>query len=186
MPPPPPIDWGWGRGNRPVISVSWDDVQEFIAWLNARTDGGYRLPTESEWEYAARAGSESLYSWGDEIGVNRANCRGCGSEWDNTETAPVGSFPANAWGLHDMHGNVWEWTEDCVNIVFLYDHNYEGAPDDGSAWLEEGNRTCNVRVIRGGSWGNNPWFLRSANRGRGGRSARYFGDHRGFRLARDR
>ena len=114
-----PGDSGFGRGNRPVIHVSWDDVQEFIVWLNARTDGGYRLPTESEWEYAARAGSEGLYTWGDEIGVNRANCRGCGDPWG--QTAPVGSFPANAWGLHDMHGNVREWTEDCWN------GNYEGS-----------------------------------------------------------
>ena len=172
-----PDDNGWGRGNRPVIWVSWDDVQEFIVWLNARTGGGYRLPTESEWEYAARAGSESKYSWGDEIGVNRANCRGCGSVWDGKRTAPVGSFPANAWGLHDMHGNVWEWVEDCRN------DGYGGAPDDGNAWLS-GDGECDQRVIRGGSWFDKPGDLRS--------SARYWNSHSvrcgnmGFRLARDR
>ena len=170
-----PGDEGFGRGNRPVINVSWDDVQEFIAWLNARAGGGYRLPTESEWEYAARAGSETLYSWGDELGVNRANCDDCGSEWDDERTAPVGSFPANAWGLHDMHGNVWEWVEDCWN------GNYEGAPGDGSAWL---NGTCFLRVIRGGSWVNFPSSLRSSYRGWTNRSNRL--DLLGFRLARDR
>ena len=170
-----PSDSGYGRGNRPVINVDWDDVQEFIVWLNARTDGGYRLPTESEWEYAARAGSESLYSWGDEIGVNRANCLEslCGDQW--VRTAPVGSFPANAWGLHDMHGNVWEWVEDCWN------GNYEGAPGDGSAWL---SGSCGQRVVRGGSWGFGPGNLRSSVRGRGYRSSRR--DALGFRLARDR
>ena len=170
-----PDDEGFGRGNRPVINVSWDDVQEFIAWLNARTDGGYRLPTESEWEYAARAGSKSLYSWrdwGDGVGVNRANCTDCGSRWDRT--APVGSFPANAWGFHDMHGNVYEWVEDCWN------RNYRGAPVDGSAW-ESGD--CSLRVTRGGSWLSSSRSLRSANRSRAGRSTR---DRRtGFRLARD-
>ena len=170
-----PDDSGFGRGNRPVIWVSWDDIQEFIVWLNRKTGGGYRLPTESEWEYAARAGSESKYSWGDEIGVNRANCAGCGSQWDNRETAPVGSFPANAWGLHDMHGNVWEWVEDCRN------RNYRGAPVDGSAWLSGG---CGQRVIRGGSASLVPWLLRSSFRNRGDRSVR--GPDLGFRLARDR
>ena len=166
---------GWDRGNHPVINVSWDDIQEFIAWLNANTNGGYRLPTESEWEYAARAGSESKYSWGDEIGVNQANCKDdlCGDEWD--KTAPVGSFPANAWGLHDMHGNVYEWVEDCWN------GGYEGAPDDGSAW--EG-RYCSRRVIRGGSWSNAPGELRGSVRGWGDRS--YRGVNIGLRLAKDR
>ena len=173
-----PGDSGFGRGNRPVINVSWDDIQEFIAWLNARTGGGYRLPTESEWEYAARAGSESLYSWGDEIGVNRANCNDCGGPWDGRErTAPVGSFPANAWGLHDMHGNVWEWTEDCWN------DNYTGAPDDGSAWS---SGICSHRVVRGGSWINSPGGLRSSNRSRHGRSNRVSHGILGFRVARDR
>ena len=170
--------WGRGRGPHPVINVSWDDVQEFIAWLNTKTGGGYRLPTESEWEYAARAGSESLYTWGDEIGVNRANCAGCGGRRRAKTTAPGGGFSANAWGLHDMHGNVWEWVEDCWN------DNYRGAPVDESAWL---SGDCSQRVIRGGSWDGPPWDLRSSNRNWNYRY-RSFRDffYLGFRLARDR
>ena len=173
-----PLDEGWGRGNRPVMNVSWDHIQEFIAWLNAKTGGGYRLPTESEWEYAARAGSVTEYSWGDNIredGGIWANCQNsvCGDSWDNT--APVGSFASNAWGLHDMHGNVYEWVQDCWN------NHYKGAPVDGSAWESE---DCSQRVIRGGSWFSYSWTLRSADRSRGGRPNRYL--YLGFRLARDK
>ena len=170
----PSDDRGWGRGDRPVINVSWDDVQFFIDWLNRKTGGNYRLPSEAEWEYAARAGAKTKYSWGDDIGNNRANCRGCGSQWDDKRTAPVGSFPANAWGLHDMHGNVWEWVQDC------WHDGYEGAPTDGSAWT---SGDCDWRMVRGGSWHYGPWYLRSANRGRGDRSNRSY--NIGFRLAQD-
>ena len=170
-----PDDEGWGRGNRPVINVSWDDAQRYIDWLNDKTGGNFRLPSEAEWEYAARAGSKTKYSWGNSIGSNRANCDGCGSRWDDDRTAPVGSFSANAWGLHDMHGNVWEWTEDCWN------DSYAGAPSDGRAW-ELGN--CGRRVIRGGSWLDLPRFLRSAYRDRYTRSSRY--GLIGFRLAQDK
>ena len=161
-------------GGHPVTNVSWDNAQAFIAWLNEETGSSYRLPTESEWEYAARAGSESLYSWGDVIEVNRANClsQQCGDKWSGT--AEVGSFPVNAWGLHDMHGNVWEWVGDCVN------ENYRGAPSDGSAW-ESGD--CGQRVVRGGSWGSPPRNLRSSNRDWTNRS--YRSGYLGFRLARD-
>ena len=106
-------DRGWGRGRRPATMVSWDDAQEYVAWLSAQTGGEYRLPSEAEWEYATRAGAPTKYSWGHAIGVNRANCNGCGSQWDNRRTAPVGSFRANEFGLHDMHGNVFEWVADC-------------------------------------------------------------------------
>ena len=167
-----PDDEGWGRGKRPVIHVSWSDAQAFIDWLNGKTGGGYRLPSEAEWEYAVRAGSTTKYGWGDEIGSNRANCDGCGSRWDGERTAPVGSFPANAWGLHDMHGNVWEWVADCWN------GSYRGAPTDGSAWM---SGDCGQRVVRGGSAGLEPWYLRSAVRGRFTRTYRSLG--RGFRLA---
>ena len=166
-------DEGWGRGRRPVINVSWDDAKRYVQWLSRKTKKPYRLLSESEWEYAARAGTQTAYSWGDEIGVNRANCDGCGSQWDDSKTAPVGSFGANAWGLYDMHGNVTEWVADCWN------DSYAGAPADGSAWLT-GN--CAVRVLRGGSWYNNPSFLRAAYRIRnstGIRSIRI-----GFRVAR--
>ena len=170
-----PDDEGWGRGNRPVINVSWDHIQEFIIWLNARTGGGYRLPTESEWEYAARAESESKYSWGNEIGNNRANCNeSCGDRWERT--APVGSFASNAWGLHDMHGNVREWVEDC------WHYSYVGAPGDGSA---RRSGICNQRVIRGGSWSvRYAGYLRSAYRDKNSRPVRSV--NLGFRLARDK
>ena len=170
-----PDDKGWGRGNRPVINVSWDDIQGFIDWLNSKTGGNFRLPTEAEWEYAARAGSTTKYSWGNSIGSNRANCEGCGSRWDDDRTAPVGSFSANAWGLHDLHGNVWEWAQDCWN------DSYVGAPTDGSAWT---SGDCGQRVLRGGSWFHVPRLLRSADRGRDTRS--YRGLNIGFRLAQDK
>ena len=105
-----PDDNGWGRGNRPVINVSEQDAQAYVSWLSEGTGHEYRLPSEPEWEYAARAGSTTTYSWGNSIGINRANCDGCGSQWDDSQTAPVGSFLPNAWGLYDMHGNVWERT----------------------------------------------------------------------------
>ena len=150
-----PDDEGWGRGNRPVLNVSWHDAQSYVRWLSSKTSHSYGLLSESEWEYVARAGTETRYSWGNEIGRNRANCDGCGSRWDDNRTAPVGSFSANVWDVHDMHGNVWEWVEDCWN------DRYFGAPADGSAW-ETGN--CGLRVLRGGSWLNRPWYLRSASR----------------------
>ena len=171
-----PDDNGWGRGNRPVINVSWGDIRSFIFWLNSKTSAGYRLPTESEWEYAARADSTTKYSWGNSIGYNRANCNDdCGDRWERT--APVGSFTANAWGLYDMHGNVWEWVQDCFN------HGYDEAPSDGSAGMKGSCRT--MRVIRGGSWATGPRYLRSAFRKGGHRWSRE-GSQQGFRLVQDR
>ena len=169
-----PSDQGWGRVSRPVINVSWKDItDQYIPWLNKKTGAQYRLPTEAEWEYGARAGSETKYSWGNSIGNNKANCDGCGSRWDYSKTAPVASFTANAFGLYDMHGNVWEWTQDCWN------GSYKGAPGDGSAWL---SGECGRRVLRGGSWYDNPKFLRSANRNWSTPDNRTF--YHGFRLAR--
>ena len=136
-------DRTWGRGRRPVIDVSWENAQAYTAWLSNKTRHGYRLLSEAEWEYAARAGTTTRYPWGDAPGKNQAHFVGSGSQWSNKQTAPVGSFPANRFGLHDMIGNVWEWTQDCRN------ENYKGAPTDCSAW-ESGN--CGVRVVRGGSW----------------------------------
>ena len=169
-----PNDQGRGRGDRPVINVSWEDAEAYVAWLSDETGEDYRLPSESEWEYAARARSTTRYSWGQDIGRNRANCNGCGSRWDGRETAPAGSFAANAWGLHDMHGNVWEWVEDC------WHENYAGAQRDGSAWTSGGN--CGRRVLRGGSWGSISVFLRSAGRGRFDAGARNING--GFRVSR--
>ena len=150
-----PDDAGWGRGRRPVIGVSWEDARSYVAWLRAQSGQTYRLLSEAEWEYVARAGSETAYSWGDEIGENRANCDGCGSRWDNERTAPVGSFEANAFGVYDVHGNVLEWVEDCWN------GDYAEASTDGTAWAWD---VCDGRVLRGGAWLNEPWNLRSANR----------------------
>ena len=136
-------DQGWGRGRRPVINVSWDEAKDYVEWLSSETGATYRLPSEAEWEYAARAGTANKYSWGNEIGANRANCQNdhCGDQWKRT--APVGSFPPNGFGLYDMHGNVWEWVEDCWN------GSYAGAPADGDAWR---SGDCAKRVLRGGSW----------------------------------
>lgn len=179
-----PSDAQWGRGERPVIYVSWDDAQQYVTWLSKVTGKTYRLLTEAEYEYAARAGTTTEYPWGNDIGTNNANCLGCGSPWDNRQqTAPVGSFtangfvgsfPPNKFGLYDMVGNVWEWVEDC------YHPNYQGAPTDGSAWIDSG--TCSNRVVRGGSWNNSPIYLRSADRDRTPPVNQSY--HLGFRVAR--
>jgi len=166
-------DEGWGRGRRPVINVSWYEAAAYAAWLSSQTGGRYRLPSEAEWEYAARAGTTTQYSWGNDIGDNRANCDGCASQWDKFKTAPVGSFEANAWGLHDMHGNVYEWVRDCWNW------SYEGAPVDGSAWVSS---DCSYRAGRGGSWNGRPEDMRSANRLLNSPESRF--KSYGFRVAR--
>jgi formylglycine-generating enzyme required for sulfatase activity len=168
-----PLDEGWGRGRRPVINVSWDDAKTYVAWLAKKTGQPYRMVTEAEYEYAARAGTTTTYYWGDDIGKNNANCGVCGSQWDNKQTAPVGSFGANGFGLYDMAGNVWDWTEDCYHI------SYNGAPANGSAWT---SGDCGLHVLRGGAWSGSPRILRSANRGKGTPTSRANGV--GFRIAR--
>ena len=167
-------DSNLGRGRQPAINVSWDDAQSYVAWLSRITGKEYRLLSEAEYEYAARAGTQTVYPWGDDIGKGNANCQQCGSQWDGKRTAPVGSFAANGFGLYDMVGNVWEWTEDC------YHDSYNGAPADGIAWTRGdcGGR----RVVRGGSWGNNPQSLRSAGRDGGATDDRSNGS--GFRVGR--
>ena len=142
-----PGDEGWGKGRRPVINVNWDDAQEYVKWLSQKTRTKYRLLSEAEWEYAARAGTRTRYFWGDSLGRNNANCDGCGGEWDNKKTAEVGQFQPNAFGLYDMAGNVWQRTDDCWN------GNYNSAPEDGSA-MKTGD--CSQRVFRGGSWAYSP------------------------------
>jgi formylglycine-generating enzyme required for sulfatase activity len=151
-----PSDEGWGRGRRPVINVSWDDAKAYVAWLSQKTGKPYRLLTGAEYEYATRAGTQTAYPWGDTIGTNNANCHACGSQWDARQTAPVGSFAPNGFGLYDMVGNVEEWMEDC------YHESYVGAPTDGSAWIEGAD--CSNRIVRAGSWFFAPAFLRSAKR----------------------
>lgn len=168
-----PDDEGWGRGTRPVINVSWKDAQEYVQWLSRETGKPYRLLSEAEWEYVARAGSRTKYWWGDNLGTNNANCEVCGSQWDNTSTAPVGSFAANAFGVFDTAGNVWEWVADC------WHDDYEGAPADGSAWT---SRNCDQRVARGGSWNYWPEMVRPAFRSKYYSSYRH--KHEGFRITR--
>jgi formylglycine-generating enzyme required for sulfatase activity/energy-coupling factor transporter ATP-binding protein EcfA2 len=172
-----PNDKGWGRGKRPIIFVSWQDANAYAEWLSEKTGKRYRLPAETEWEYAARADSQTRYWWDNQIGGKQANCDGCGSQWDNQKTAPVGKFPANEFGLHDTAGNVWEWVQDC------WHDNFESAPKDERAWTEEDGGDCNARVIRGGSWDSDSAWVRSAQRG-GGRPD-YRSGSIGFRLARD-
>ena len=162
-----PGDKGWGRGRRPVISVSWKDAQDYVRWLSRETGKEYRLLTEAEWEYAARAGTTEPFHFGETISKSQAR-------YDSSSTVPVGGFPANAFGLHDMHGNVWEWVEDC------WHGSYNGAPSDRSAWTSGGN--CGRRVLRGGSWSNLPGNLRSANRNRVGTGVRNY--YIGFRISR--
>ena len=136
------------RDTRAVTDVTLADAEGYVAWLSRLTGKTYRLLTEAEWEYAARAGTTTVYYWGDEIGNGNANCRGCDSDRENMNLAtPVGSFKPNAFGLYDMAGNVWQWVEDC------YHNNYDGAPQDGSAWLAG---DCKYRVVRGGSRINGP------------------------------
>jgi formylglycine-generating enzyme required for sulfatase activity len=166
-------DEGWGRKDRPVINASWEHAKEYLRWLSKRTGMAYRLPSEAEWEYAARAGTQTAYWWGDKIGRKHATCLGCGSRWDMRKTTPVGGFPANAFGLHEMLGNAAEWVEDCWN------DDYSGAPTDGSAWTQG---DCSQRVLRGGSWVSMASVLRSAAR------SKFRVSHRdvytGFRVAR--
>jgi formylglycine-generating enzyme required for sulfatase activity len=163
---------GAANDRLPMMDVSWDDATKYAQWLRGVTGKPYRLPSEAEWEYAARAGVATPYPWGKEVGVARANCRGCGGTYDTKLPAAVGSFPPNAWGLHDMQGGVAEWTEDC------WHKSYEGAPTNGSAW--QGPR-CAERVLRGGSWKNPPGDLTVSSRNFYDASVRYIAN--GLRVA---
>ena len=174
-------------GQAPATCLNWYDAKAYIAWLNSKvraqgrapaaSEGPYRLPSEAEWEYAARGGTSTARWWGDAIDHGRANCNGCGSAFDGLMIAPVGSFGPNPFGLYDMLGNVWQWTEDCWN------ETYVGAPIDGTAW-ERGD--CTRRVLRGGSWSNVPEFIRSAARSKADSAGRDFdySAYAGFRVAR--
>ena len=142
-----PEDEGWGRDRRPVISVNWNDAQRYVSWLSQKTGHVYRLLSEAEWEYVARAGTTTRYHWGDDYRSDRVA--------DGAKTEPVGRYASNRFGLHDVHGNVFEWVEDCWN------GSYAEAPADGRAWV---SGDCSVRVVRGGSWLRNPRSLRAAYR----------------------
>lgn len=174
-----PKDGGWGRGRRPVINVSWQDAQSYVKWLRRRTGLNYRLLTEAEWEYVARGGQDGPFSTGYAIGSHQANFNGA-EPYGNApkgpyrrKTLPVGSFPANKFGLHDLHGNVYEWVEDC------WSPNHVGAPANGSA-RKDGD--CKFRVMRGGSWVTHGYQMRASKRLRYTTDYRY--DDYGFRIAR--
>ena len=168
-----PPDPAWGRGEHPVTNVSWDDAKEFVAWLAKTTGKPYRLPTEAEWEYAARGGSSTPFWWGKEVGTGRAQCADCGVS-ERGRPAVVGSFRPNAFGLYDTAGNAAEWVEDCWNP------SYRGAPNDGSAWT---SGDCSLRVLRGGSFADKARAVQSASRFRYDEDVRYYAN--GLRVARD-
>jgi formylglycine-generating enzyme required for sulfatase activity len=172
-----PPSLGFPQSDRdPVVNVSWYDAKAYVAWLSRTTGKGYRLPTEAEWEYAARARTTTAYYWGDQVRSGQANCNGCGSLWDDTSTSPVGSFVPNGFGLYDMAGNVWQWVEDCPT------RNYDNAPSDSSTLASSGN--CDRRVVRGGSWDYVAKYARAGYRyGDGGGPDRHY-DNTGFRVAR--
>jgi formylglycine-generating enzyme required for sulfatase activity len=171
---PSPDDRGWGRGRRPVIEVSWNHAQEYVQWLSRETGKPYRLLSEAEWEYAARAGTQTPYIWGRGLEKNRANCDDCGTQWSGRQTAPVGQFPPNAFGLYDMAGNVWQWTEDC------WSPDYSGGPFDERPKATPG---CFFHIVRGGSWvGGDPGSVRAAVRNRDFHGMQ--NSNEGFRVAR--
>jgi serine/threonine-protein kinase PpkA len=172
-----PSDNRWGRGNRPVINVSFGDARAYVNWLSETTGKKYRLPTESEWEYVARAETNSLFWWGNDVkeASGRANCRrGCNSKFSGlfgAKTAPVGSYPANGFGIYDTAGNVSEWVEDC------FTENYTLHPKNGQAMVV---KSCSSRVVRGGSAKDNAERL--ANHIRDYHRAEIFDVHLGFRV----
>jgi formylglycine-generating enzyme required for sulfatase activity len=167
----------YGRGNQPVINVDFQDAQEYVAWISKLTGKTYRLLTESEWEYAARAKTTTAYYWGPTIVPGMADCDGCGTSWGGKQPAPEDgkSLPANPFGLFDMAGNVWQMVQDC------YQPNYN-TPPPGSSANTQGD--CSIRVVRGGAWTSDPPYLRSASRYKNSITD-HGSTNRGFRVARD-
>src|SRR5262249_43902843 len=153
-----PSDSGWGRGRRPVINVSWDDAKSYVAWLSRKTGSAYRLLSDAEREYVTRAGTNTPFWWGASISTNQANyysnyTYGGGSKGEyRQKTVPVDSFQPNGFGLYQVHGNVYDWVEDCSHASYEGDRS-AWLPSDGSAWAPEG---CKTRVLRGGSWTSQP------------------------------
>jgi formylglycine-generating enzyme required for sulfatase activity len=158
----------------PMQNLSFDDASQYAAWLSQETGRPYRLPSEAEWEYAARGGSSATYWWGDELGAAKANCSDCGGQWDRRRPAEVGSFAANGFGLNDTNGGIAEWVADC------WAKSHEGAPVDGSARTET---MCSSRVLRGGSWRNGKDEITSASRLGYDGVVRYYTN--GVRVVRD-
>lgn len=193
------VDMGWSPGEQsrpyapfevvprrwPAMCLDWKDAGAYVAWLNRKLHQArpgqvgdpYRLPSEAEWEYAARAGTATARWWGEEIGKNNANCNGCASPWDGKELADVDAFKPNPFGLYGMLGNVWEWTADC------WHRSYVGAPKTADPWVEKG---CAKHVLRGGAWNNLPLFVRAATRSPGApNGGEYdYSSLAGFRVAR--
>ena len=162
-----------GKDDAPVTNVSWNDAQQFTEWLSGVTKKQYRLPTEAEWEYAARGGTQTKYWWGDQPVSGMANCKGCNEPYDATQPLKVGSFKPNPFGLYDMGGGVSQWVTDC------WHKTYQAAPTDGSGWLDS---ECSARVIRSGSWKNDHNYVRPSNRDNYDANVRY--PTHGFRVAR--
>lgn len=158
----------------PIRDVSWDDAQQYVKWLTKTTGKPYRLPTEAEWEYAARAGTSSRFWWGEQMRPGNANCKECGDPWSQDAPANVGSFAPNPFGLHDVVGSVWEWVSDCWHPSF------KGAPDDGRPW---DTPNCRDRVIRGGSWRDGASYMPATTRFKYSASVRY--SQNGFRVVRE-
>jgi formylglycine-generating enzyme required for sulfatase activity/class 3 adenylate cyclase len=144
-----------GKDDAPVTNLSWTDAQQFVGWLSKVTQKAFRLPTEAEWEYAARGGTKGKFWWGDQLQAAMANCKGCNEPYESSEPVKVGSFKPNPFGLYDMGGNIHQWVADC------WHKNYQGAPSDGSAWVEN---DCLSHVIRSGSWKNDPSYVRPSSR----------------------
>jgi formylglycine-generating enzyme required for sulfatase activity len=161
-----------GDDSEPVRNVSWDDAQQYIAWLSKATNHNYRLPTEAEFEFAARGGTDTKYWWGNALKDGIADCKGCGQPYDTKAPQKVDTFKPNAYGLYGMAGGVDEWVADC------WHKNYVGAPANGSAWLGD---KCTEHVLRGGSWKSEPRQIRSSSRTQYDTSVRYL--THGFRLA---
>ena len=161
-----------GRDDAPVTNVSWSDAKQFVAWLSEATRKAYRLPSEAEWEFAARGGTQTRYWWGDQLQSGMANCRDCASVASVGEAGKVGSFMPNSFGLYDMGGSIDQWVEDC------WHKNYQGAPADGSAWTDN---ECALHVLRSGSWKNDARYIRPANRDNYDTNVRY--PTHGFRVA---
>lgn len=168
-----PDDQGWGRGTRPVMNVSWDEAIEYTQWLTEQTGFQYRLPTEREWELAATANATTTYWWGYDVGQNMANCAICGSQWDGRQTAPIGSFRANAFGIHDTIGNVLEWTSTCFHA------SYKDSPRYGQNW-EGGD--CSKRMVRSSAYRTPENGLRTTKRNKYSPKTKM--DSLGFRVAR--
>jgi formylglycine-generating enzyme required for sulfatase activity len=158
----------------PARDVSWDDAQVYVKWLATTSGKPYRLPTEAEWEYAARAGTSTRYWWGEQMAVGKANCKDCGPPWRAEAPDKAGSFAPNPWGLYDVNGSVWEWVSDC------WHNSFKGAPADAKAW---DTPNCSVRVIRGGSWREGAAYMVSSARFKYDASVR--DAQNGFRVARN-